>query len=122
MTGSSNACACYKLEVHPGLKANNTETGDRFDNPVAFYAGSVSLITDYTGLKKGFASIDAPVVIGLLVLFSGSILDILAATGPGCMDSPGGFAVFLSAGRHCAGKTCQASVLTVTTVPTSRLQ
>jgi Cu+-exporting ATPase len=79
-----------------------------FGIPVAFYSGSVFLISAYKGLKKRFISIDVPIAIGILVLFFRSAYEILSGTGPGFMDSLAGLVFFLSIGRWYQDKTYQA--------------
>jgi len=79
-----------------------------FGIPVAFYSGSVFLISAYKGLKKRFISIDVPIAAGILVLFFRSVYEILSGTGPGFMDSLAGLVFFLSIGRWYQDKTYQA--------------
>jgi Cu+-exporting ATPase len=79
-----------------------------FGIPVAFYSGSVYFISAWKGLRKRFISIDLPIAIGILVLFSRSVYEILTGTGPGFMDSLAGLVFFLSVGRWYQDKTYQA--------------
>ena len=79
-----------------------------FGIPVAFYSGSVFIISAYKGLRKRFISIDVPIAIGILVLFFRSAYEILSGTGPGFMDSLAGLVFFLSIGRWYQDKTYQA--------------
>ena len=79
-----------------------------FGIPVAFYSGSVFIISAFKGLKKRFVSIDVPIAIGILVLFFRSVYEILSGTGPGFMDSLAGLVFFLSIGRWYQDKTYQA--------------
>ncbi|MFZ4520914.1 MAG: heavy metal translocating P-type ATPase [Bacteroidales bacterium] len=79
-----------------------------FGIPVAFYSGSVFIISAYKGLKKRFVSIDVPIAIGILVLFFRSAYEIISGTGPGFMDSLAGLVFFLSIGRWYQDKTYQA--------------
>ncbi|MEI7663877.1 MAG: heavy metal translocating P-type ATPase metal-binding domain-containing protein, partial [Bacteroidota bacterium] len=79
-----------------------------FGIPVAFFSGSVFIISAYKGLKKRFISIDVPIAIGILVLFFRSAYEILSGTGPGFMDSLAGLVFFLSIGRWYQDKTYQA--------------
>jgi len=79
-----------------------------FGIPVAFYSGSVFLISAYKGLKKRFISIDVPIAIGILVLFFRSVYEIISGTGHGFMDSLAGLVFFLSIGRWYQDKTYQA--------------
>ncbi len=79
-----------------------------FGIPVAFYSGSVFLISAYKGLKKKFVSIDVPIAIGILVLFFRSAYEIISGTGAGFMDSLAGLVFFLSIGRWYQDKTYQA--------------
>jgi P-type Cu+ transporter len=79
-----------------------------FGIPVAFYSGSVFIISAYKGLRKRFISIDLPIAIGILVLFFRSTYEITSGTGPGYMDSLAGLVFFLSIGRWYQDKTYQA--------------
>ena len=79
-----------------------------FGIPVAFYSGSVFIISAYKGLKKRFISIDVPIAVGILVLFFRSAYEIISGTGPGFMDSLAGLVFFLSIGRWYQDKTYQA--------------
>lgn len=79
-----------------------------FGIPVAFYSGSVFLVSAWKGLKKRFISIDVPIAIGILVLFFRSVYEILSGTGHGFMDSLAGLVFFLSVGRWYQDKTYQA--------------
>jgi len=79
-----------------------------FGIPVAFYSGSVFLVSAYKGLKKRFISIDVPIAIGILVLFFRSVYEIISGTGGGFMDSLAGLVFFLSVGRWYQDKTYQA--------------
>jgi Cu+-exporting ATPase len=79
-----------------------------FGIPVAFYSGSVYFISAWKGLRKRFISIDLPIAIGILVLFSRSVYEIISGTGPGFMDSLAGLVFFLSIGRWYQDKTYQA--------------
>jgi Cu+-exporting ATPase len=79
-----------------------------FGIPVAFYSGSVFMISAYKGLKKKFISIDVPIAAGILVLFFRSVYEIVSGTGPGFMDSLAGLVFFLSIGRWYQDKTYQA--------------
>ena len=79
-----------------------------FGIPVAFYSGSVFLVSAWKGLRKRFISIDVPIAIGILVLFFRSVYEILSGTGHGFMDSLAGLVFFLSIGRWYQDKTYQA--------------
>lgn len=79
-----------------------------FGIPVAFYSGSVFLVSAWKGLRKRFISIDVPIAIGILVLFFRSVYEIVSGTGHGFMDSLAGLVFFLSVGRWYQDKTYQA--------------
>lgn len=79
-----------------------------FGIPVAFYSGSVYMVSAWKGLKKRFISIDVPIAIGILVLFFRSAYEIMTGTGHGFMDSLAGLVFFLSVGRWYQGITYQA--------------
>ncbi len=79
-----------------------------FGIPVAFYSGSVFLVSAWKGLRKGFISLDVPIAAGILILFFRSFYEIVNGTGPGFMDSLSGLVFFLSIGRWYQDKTYQA--------------
>ncbi len=79
-----------------------------FGIPVAFYSGSVFLVSAWKGLRKRFVSIDVPIAAGILVLFFRSTYEIISGTGPGFMDSLAGLVFFLSIGRWYQDKTYAA--------------
>ncbi|MEI6682256.1 MAG: heavy metal translocating P-type ATPase metal-binding domain-containing protein [Bacteroidota bacterium] len=79
-----------------------------FGIPVAFYSGSVFIISAWKGLRKKFISIDVPIAIGILVLFFRSFYEIASGTGNGFMDSLAGLVFFLSIGRWYQDKTYAA--------------
>ncbi len=68
----------------------------------AFFKGA------WAGLKQRHLNIDVPIALGILVLFSRSLADILLAHGPGYMDSLSGLVFFLLVGRWFQHKTYDA--------------
>ncbi|RMG71031.1 MAG: HAD family hydrolase [Bacteroidetes bacterium] len=73
--------------------------------PVAFYSASVFFVSAWQGLRQRYLNIDVPVSLGIIVLFSRSLFEILAHTGSGYMDSLAGLVFFLLAGRWFQNKT-----------------
>lgn len=67
--------------------------------PVVLYAGRKFLTAAYQGLRAGRATVDLPISIGIIALFSRSLYEILSATGPGYLDSLAGLIFFLLIGR-----------------------
>ncbi len=76
--------------------------------PVAFYSGSPFLVSAWKGLRKRIISIDVPIALGILVLFTRSTCEIATGTGHGFMDSLAGLVFFLLIGRWYQGKTYEA--------------
>lgn len=76
--------------------------------PVLFYAGSGYFVSAWKGLKHHFVNIDVPISLGMLVLFTRSIWEILTHTGIGYLDSLCGLVFFLLIGRWYQQKTYQA--------------
>lgn len=76
--------------------------------PVVFYSGNDYLISAYKNLRKRNISIDLPIAIGIIVLFSVSGYQILSGTGAGYSDSVAGFIFFLLVGRWYQGKSYEA--------------
>lgn len=79
-----------------------------FSIPVMFYAGTGYLVSAWKGLKKGFISIDVPIALGMIALFTRSAWEIVSNTGPGFMDSLSGLVFFLLVGKWYQGKTYDA--------------
>lgn len=73
--------------------------------PVLLYSSRDFFRSAFQGLKQGVFSIDIPIVLGILVLFSWSTWEILSAVGAGYMDSLAGLVFFLLAGRWFQRKT-----------------
>ena len=76
--------------------------------PVVFYAGVDYLITAFKGLRKKIISIDVPIALGIIVLFTRSAYEIISGTGAGYMDSLSGLVFFLLIGKWYQGLTYQA--------------
>jgi Cu+-exporting ATPase len=76
--------------------------------PVIFYAGFDYIVSAYKGLRKKIVSIDVPIALGIIVLFTRSAYEIISGTGAGYMDSLSGLVFFLLIGKWYQGKTYQA--------------
>jgi Cu+-exporting ATPase len=76
--------------------------------PVVFYAAQDYYISAYKGLRKRIINIDVPIALGITVLFSRSVYEILAGIDQGYMDSLAGLVFFLLIGKWYQGKTYQA--------------
>lgn len=76
-----------------------------FALPVIFYCSTDYFLSAWSGLRKGFINIDIPISIGILTLFGRSVYEIMAATGPGYLDSLGGLLFFLLIGKWFQQKT-----------------
>jgi P-type Cu+ transporter len=76
--------------------------------PALTYSASDYFLTAYKSLKKGIISIDLPIAMGLLMLFSQSLIEIISGKGIGYIDSLTGLVFFMLIGRWFQGKTYQA--------------
>lgn len=76
--------------------------------PVLIYSASDYFLTAYKSLKKGIISIDLPIALGLVTLFTQSLAEILSGKGIGYIDSLTGLVFFMLVGRWYQGKTYQA--------------
>jgi Cu+-exporting ATPase len=76
--------------------------------PVLTYSASDYFLTAYKSLKKKIISIDLPIALGLITLFTQSLVEILSAKGIGYIDSLTGLVFFMLIGRWYQGKTYQA--------------
>lgn len=76
--------------------------------PVITYSASDYFLTAFKSLKKKIISIDLPIALGLITLFTQSLVEILSGKGIGYIDSLTGLVFFLLVGRWYQGKTYQA--------------
>ena len=76
--------------------------------PALTYSASDYFLTAYKSLKKGIISIDLPIALGLVMLFTQSLIEILSEKGIGYIDSLTGLVFFMLIGRWYQGKTYQA--------------
>ncbi len=76
--------------------------------PVLTYSASDYFLTAYKSLKKKMISIDLPIALGLITLFTQSLVEILSGKGIGYIDSLTGLVFFMLVGRWYQGKTYQA--------------
>jgi len=67
--------------------------------PVILYCAQDYFISSWSGLKHRHLSIDVPIVIGMLALFTQSLVDIFLNNGPGYLDSLAGLIFFLLIGK-----------------------
>lgn len=75
--------------------------------PVVFYCASDYFRSAWSGLKQRFINIDIPISLGILVLFTRSLYEILSQSGPGYLDSLSGLLFFLLIGRWFQNYTYQ---------------
>ena len=76
-----------------------------FSIPVVIYSAKDYLISAYKGLSHNILNIDVPISLGILVLFSRSIYEIISQTGQGYFDSLTGLIFFLLLGKVFQQKT-----------------
>ena len=79
-----------------------------FSLPVFFYCASDYFISAYKGLKKKIVNVDVPISLGIFVLFTRSLYEILSQTGAGYLDSMTALVFFLIVGRMFQNKTYAA--------------
>lgn len=76
-----------------------------FSLPVVFYSGQDYFISAYKGLRSKLLNIDAPIALGISVLFVRSTIDIIFDFGTGFFDSLSGLIFFLLLGKFFQQKT-----------------
>ena len=76
--------------------------------PVLAFSASDYFQTAYKSLKKKIISIDLPIALGLITLFTQSLIEIISGKGIGYIDSLTGLVFFMLVGRWYQGKTYQA--------------
>ena len=73
--------------------------------PVFFYSASEFYLSAWKSLKHRFLSIDAPIVLAIVVTFVRSVFEVLSNTGSGYFDSMSGIVLFMLIGRVLQDKT-----------------
>ncbi len=73
--------------------------------PVLLYSGQEFFRSAAGGLRRGIVNLDVPIVLGILILFARSLVDILTGAGPGFLDSMSGLIFFLLVGKLFQAKT-----------------
>ena len=76
--------------------------------PVLFYSASGYFKSALQGFKNRSLNIDVPIALGILVLLSRSLYEIISGIGPGYLDSFNGLVFFLLIGRLFQDKTYQS--------------
>lgn len=76
--------------------------------PVLTFSASDYFLTAYKSLKKKMISIDLPIALGLITLFTQSLVEILSGRGIGYIDSLTGLVFFMLVGRWYQSKTYEA--------------
>ena len=75
--------------------------------PVVSYCANDYFRSAYSGLKQKFINIDVPISLGIIVLFTRSLYEIISMSGPGYLDSLSGLLFFLLVGRWFQNYTYQ---------------
>jgi Cu+-exporting ATPase len=76
-----------------------------FSIPVVVYSAKDYFISAYKGLKHKILNIDVPIVLGILVLFIRSTIEVFLDLGQGFFDSLTGLVFFLLLGRFFQQRT-----------------
>ncbi len=79
-----------------------------FSLPVIFFSASDYFKSAWSGLKQRLISIDVPIVIGVVALFTRSVYEVAMAYGTGYFDSLAGLIFFLLLGKWFQGKTYES--------------
>lgn len=73
--------------------------------PVVVYSGRDYLQSAWLGLQQRTLNIDVPISLGIIVLFTRSVFEIVTHTGAGFLDSLAGLVFFLLVGKWFQQKT-----------------
>ncbi|UCH10608.1 MAG: heavy metal translocating P-type ATPase metal-binding domain-containing protein [Fidelibacterota bacterium] len=76
--------------------------------PVLFYSSIDYFRSAWNGLRQKLLNIDVPITLGIAVLFSRSLWEIVTGSGTGYLDSFSGLVFFLLIGKLFQKKTYQA--------------
>ncbi|HRH65107.1 MAG TPA: heavy metal translocating P-type ATPase metal-binding domain-containing protein [Bacteroidia bacterium] len=91
--------------IEPGFKGIFSYLNLALSLPVFFYCSSQFFVSALASLKQKFLNIDVPIALGILVMFSRSLFEILTGYGAGYMDTMAGLVFFMLVGRHFQDKT-----------------
>ena len=97
-----------KLLLTQDFKALFSWINLAFAFPALFYSAGDYFKQAWKGIQFGNLTIDVPIVLGILTLFSRSAYEIVTQTGIGYVDSLTGLVFFLLIGKWYQGKTYQA--------------
>lgn len=75
--------------------------------PVLFYSASDYFRSAFGALRARSMNLDVPIVLGIIALYTRSVVAIFSNEGPGYMDSFAGFIFFLLIGKWFQSKTYQ---------------
>lgn len=73
--------------------------------PVFFFSAQDYFKAAWSGLKKKFISIDVPLALGILVMFTRSAYEVISGNGIGWFDTHAGLVFFLLVGKWFQQKT-----------------
>lgn len=73
--------------------------------PVFFFSAQDYFKAAWSGLKKKYISIDVPLALGILVMFSRSAYEVISGNGIGWFDTHAGLVFFLLVGKWFQQKT-----------------
>jgi Cu+-exporting ATPase len=73
--------------------------------PVFFYSASEYFASAWGGLRRGIVNIDVPLALGILILFTRSVVDVTTIGQAGYFDSLAGLVFFLLIGKVFQSKT-----------------
>jgi Cu+-exporting ATPase len=85
--------------IDPGLKYFFTYLNLLLALPVFFFSSGEFFINAWKGLKQKSISIDVPISLGIIAMFSRSSYEIVTHTGAGFFDSMSGLVFFMLIGR-----------------------
>ncbi len=75
--------------------------------PVLLYADTDFFRSAWNGIKHKGLNMDVPISLGIIVMYSQSLYEIISGTGPGYMDTFAGLVFFMLTGRVFQDKTYQ---------------
>ncbi len=75
--------------------------------PILLYADTDFFKSAVAGLRQGRLNMDFPISLGIVVMYSRSLYEILSGTGSGYMDTFSGLVFFMLSGRLFQNKTYQ---------------
>ncbi|WP_430809930.1 MULTISPECIES: heavy metal translocating P-type ATPase [unclassified Carboxylicivirga] len=96
------------IALNPGIIAWFKWISVMLSVPSMLYSGNEYFITAWKNIRRGIVSIDMPIALGIIAIFTRSVFEIITNSGSGYLDSLTGLIFFLLIGKWYQAKTYEA--------------